>query len=226
MTTVSIHAPSYLPWPIFFDKVTNCDIFVFLDDIQYKKNEYQNRNRLRTKEDPIHITIPVKSSITDKINEVRIDNSKNWKEKHKKTIEINYKKYPYFNSYWDDLEKIYEKNYDLLIDINLETINFLLKKLKINTKTIFSSELGIRKKGSDRLLEICKSLNAKTYFSGRYGTNFIKEKDFTDNKIQIKFQEYNLCKYQQKYKPFIPDLSTLDVLFNNGEQSKKIIKSN
>ena len=224
LVTVSIHQPSYLPWPLFFDKFLNCDVFVFLDDVQYEKNGWQNRNLIRTKERPIHLTIPVHSSTKTNLNKIKIDNSKNWKEKHIKSFLINYSNYPFFKLYWNELKKIYEKDYDLLYDINIKIIQFILKKINIKTKSITSSELNIHKQGSDKILEICKILNAEIYFSGRFGINYLKKEEFVKNNIEIKFQKSHLFKYPQKYNPFIENLSTIDLLFNMGPKALSTFK--
>ena len=225
MTIVSIHQPCYLPWPIFFDKILNCDIFVLQDDVQYGKNRWHNRNVLRTKEDKIHLTIPTTAKLGTKINEVKIDNNQKWKQKHQRTIEINYSRHPYFDQYWKELEKIYERDYELLIDINLEIIQFFVNKLNIKRKLVLSSEFGINKCGSDKILELCKMLDADTYFSGRFGKEFLKPKDFQDDDIDVVFQKFRVFNYNQVYEPFIENLSTLDMLFNCGNKSIEILKN-
>lgn len=221
---VSIHQPGYLPWFGFFHKMMYCDIFVFLDDVQYEKNGWQNRNKIRTSDGFSWLTVPVKANFGTLINEVKIDNSQNWMKKHKKTIELNYSKGKFFNKYWPLIEPIYDKKFDLLIDLNMELIRTLMKLLKINTKTVFSSELNTTAQGSDRILEICKSLHSDIYISGALGTNYLELNDFQKQKISVKFQNVHYPIFKQCYEPFIPNMSILDLLFNEGDNTSKIIK--
>ena len=83
---VTIHQPNFIPWLGFFNKVINCDIFVILDDVEFSKDSFINRNKIRTSEGWMWLTIPVKMKLGEKINEVIVDNSKRWYEKHKKSI--------------------------------------------------------------------------------------------------------------------------------------------
>ena len=128
MTIVSIHQPTYLPWLGFFNKIISSEKFVFLDDVQYEKNGYQNRNKIRTHEGDIWLTVPVKTKSTTLLKNVEIDYSFDWIKKHTKSIELNYSKTRFFNNYWDELKKIYNKKHYNLITLNIDIINFLINK--------------------------------------------------------------------------------------------------
>ena len=158
MTLISIHQPVYLPWLGFFKKILESEIFVILDDVQYEKNGWHNRNKIKTKDGDMWLTVPVHAKNNIKLNQILIDNNSIWFKKHSKSIFINYKKANFFQQFWNDFELIYEKKFDRLIDLNLEIINLFLKKLDIKTRIVFSSELNILKSGSNRILEICKQL--------------------------------------------------------------------
>lgn len=225
MTTISIHQPGYHPWLGFFKKIMSCDLFVFLDDVQYEKNGWHNRNKIKTSYTDMWLTVPVKSSYGTNLNEIKIDNSNNWIQKHKKSIQLNYAKTPYFQKFWEFFDLIYEKKYELLIDVNIDVINSILKILKINTKTIFSSDLNISQTKSDRILEICKTLGADKYLSGSLGKGYLKSEDFSKSKIEILFQNFNHPIYTQIYPPFLPNMATIDLIFNEGEKSKEILNS-
>jgi hypothetical protein len=223
MKTISIHQPSYLPWLSYFKKMMDSDIFVFLDDVQYEKNGWQNRNKIRTNNGSVWLTVPVTSQFGTKLNEIKIDKTSNWLEKHKKSLLINYSKSKYFKDIWQDLEPIYEQDYELLIQINMKIIEFIMKKLQIQTKTIFSSELNIKETGSNRILNICKKLNADVYLSGKGlpGNKYLIPEDFLHNNILIKYLDFQHPTYHQLYEPFLPNLSTIDLLFNAGCNSSK-----
>jgi hypothetical protein len=202
MTIVSIHQPTYLPWLGFFNKIISSEKFVFLDDVQYEKNGYQNRNKIRTHEGDIWLTVPVKTKSTTLLKNVEIDYSFDWIKKHTKSIELNYSKTRFFNNYWDELKKIYNKKHYNLITLNIDIINFLINKLNIKTEIIFSSNLKIYEKGSDRILKICKELNADTYISGIGGKAYLN----------------------QIFEPFHSNMAVIDLLFNEGDNAEKIIK--
>src|SRR5690242_13035183 len=131
---VSIHQPGYIPWLGFFKKILDSDVFVFLDDVQYEKNWVQNRNKIRTSDGQMWLTIPIRSSFATLLKEVKIDNTSNWIEKHRKSIQINYSKAKYFKEFSSLLMPIYEKNFDKLVDINIKIIELLINKLEIKTK--------------------------------------------------------------------------------------------
>jgi hypothetical protein len=225
MTIVSIHQPGYLPWLGFFKKILSSDIFVFLDDAQYVHRQWHNRNMIRTSQGSIWLSVPVNARSDSNINEVKIDYGTNWPLTHKKSIKFNYSKARHFEKYWGLIEEFYAKKFDLLLDLNMEIIRYIIKELGITTKTIFSSELKIKEKGSDRNLSICKALGADTYLSGTLGVNYLKVDDFTKNNISIQFQNFQHPVYGQCYDPFIPNMATIDLLFNEGENSIEILRN-
>lgn len=224
MTTISIHQPVYLPWLGFIEKVTSSEKFVFLDDVQFEKNGFQNRNKIRTYDGEMWLTVPVKVKSQTLLKDVKINYSVDWINKHKKSIIQNYKKAEFFDNYWLELEKIYDEKYEYLVELNIEIIKFLFNKLKIKTKTLFSSELDISDKGSNRILEICKNLNADRYISGISGKKYLLIDDFERQKIKLEFQNFQHPTYEQVFDPFYPNMAMIDLLFNEGDNALKIIK--
>jgi hypothetical protein len=224
MTIISIHQPVYLPWLGFLDKIISSDKFVFLDDVQYEKNGFQNRNKIRTHEGNMWLTVPVKTKSTTMLKNVEIDYSFDWIKKHTKSIILNYSKTSFFDNYWPELEQIYNKKHHYLFDLNMDIIKFLMNKLNLKTSFIFSSELKISEQGSDKILKICKELNADTYISGIGGKTYLNEENFIKNKINIKFQNFTHPIYEQIFKPFNLNMSAIDLLFNEGDDAEMIIK--
>ena len=141
MKVVAIHQPEYLPWLGFFKKMMNVELFVFLDDVQFRKKGWQNRNRIRINDGTTLLSIPVHTHSYPKINEVTIDNEKNWSMRHKKSILYNYARAPYFGEIKDFIESIFEKKFQYLVDLNTEIIKFVMNELEIKSKIVFSSEL-------------------------------------------------------------------------------------
>ena len=224
MTTISIHQPVYLPWLGFIEKVISSEKFVFLDDVQFEKNGFQNRNKIRTYDGEMWLTVPVKVKSQTLLKDVKINYSVDWINKHKKSIIQNYKKAEFFDNYWLELEKIYDEKNEYLVELNIEIIKFLFNKLKIKTKTLFSSELHISDKGSNRILEICKILNADRYISGISGKKYLLIDDFERQKIKLEFQNFQHPTYEQVFDPFYPNMAMIDLLFNEGDNALKIIK--
>lgn len=222
---VSIHQPGYLPWAGFFKKIESSDFFVFLIDAQYKKNDWQNRNKIRTSEGTMWLTVPVKSNFGTTLMNTKIDYTSDWVKKHKKSIEIHYSKAKYFEKYWNYFESIFDSKPENLLELNMKFINKIMDILELDTKTILSTELKTSTTGSERILEICKKLGANTYISGLFGKDYLILEDFEENSIQVKFQNFKIQPYRQCYEPSIDTVSVIDLIFNEGPNSGLILKN-
>ncbi len=223
------HQSHYLPGMRFFAKVMSCDKFIIVDHVQFVKKEWQNRNKIKTKDGPMWLTVPVlvKGKYNQSINEVEIDNKPNWQKTHWRSIEINYNKAPYFDSYKNFFESIYKKKWNKLVDLNWEIINFLLKELKISKEIILSSSLNLASKSTDLLVELCKKLNADTYLSGEQAKTYIDLSKFKNKNLNHIFMKFNYPIYQQQFDEFIPNLSIIDALFNCGsEETIRLLEVN
>ncbi len=222
---ISIHQPGYLPWLGFFKKIMHSDILVYLDDVKYVKRDWFNRNKIRTYKGSVWLSVPVQSKSGKNLNEIKIDNTKNWNSTHKKSIKYNYSRSTYLDKYWDFFDELYDRKFDYLIDLNIEVIRYLMRNLEINTTTIFSSELDISASKSDRILDICKTLGATNYLSGSGGRDYLNVNDFEKNNIVVEFQDFKHPVYRQCYEPFISNISAIDLLFNEGKNSTKILRN-
>ena len=227
MKVVAIHQPEYLPWLGFFKKMMNVELFVFLDDVQFRKKGWQNRNRIRINDGTTLLSIPVHTHSYPKINEVTIDNEKNWSIRHKKSILYNYARAPYFDEIKDFIESIFEKKFQYLVDLNTEIIKFIMNELEIKSKIVFSSELEISKKGSDRVLDICKAVGADHYITGTFwAESNLRVEEFKKSNIDVEFQKFQHPTYKQIHGEFIPEMSIIDLLFNEGrKEAKKILQN-
>jgi len=227
---LSVHQPQYLPWLGFFDKIVKSDCFVFLDTVQYKAREFQNRNKIRTPQGWQWLTVPVlsKGKSRQKICEVMIDNSFPWQKKHWRALNIYYHQAPYFKDYADFFESIYKKNWERLIDLNVEIIKYLLSVLEIKTPVYFESEIGTDLTGTDRIIQICKKKNADVYLSGIGAKAYLEEEKFNQTGIKLIYQNFIHPKYRQCFckdeDSFIPYLSIIDLIFNEGKNSINILK--
>ena len=223
MTIVMIRQPGYLPYVGFFKKIQVSNIFVYLDDVQYSIGSGDNRNKIKTPNGTTYLTVPLAKPFGKPVNEVEIDNTTDWKNKHKNLIREYYSDTPFFDDYWNSIELILDKEWKKLIDLNLEFIEYFKKILNLETKCIHSSTLNIDSTKSQRLLDICKKLNATTYISGEIGKDYLDEKIFHESGIKIIYEKFQHPIYRQHYEGFTPYLSILDLLFNEGKNSRTIL---
>lgn len=221
---VSIHQPQYMPWIGYIDKIDRSDVFILLDNVQYKKNEWQNRNRIKTAQGWQWITVPVLYSFPEKINEVRINNRVDWRRKHLVAIETNYRRAPYFSKYFPYLEDIYRKEWERLVDINITLIKTLVDLFGIRKKILIASEFKTRDEPDGRLIDLCKAVGANTYLSGKDGPKYMDMDAFEKAGINVIIQDFKHPVYPQLYGKFEPNLSSIDLLFNCGEEGIEIIR--
>lgn len=222
---VAVHQPQYLPWLGYFDKIDRADIFCFLDNVQYKKNEWQNRNRIKTANGWQWVTTPVLYQFPQKINEVKINSRVNWKRKHFQSLLTNYRKAPFFNEYIDFFEQLYSKNWERLADLNVYLILNILQMLNLEPKsTVRASDLQLSDDPSDRLIDICNTLGADSYLSGQDGIKYMNTERFRLRGIKIIMQDFKHPVYPQLFGEFQSHLSIVDLLFNCGPQSIQKIR--
>ena len=221
---LSVHQPQYMPWLGFFHKIDQANLFVLLDNVQFKKNEWQNRNRIKTARGWQWITVPVLFKFPQKISEVRINNKVNWSRKHLNSLISNYSRAPYFFQCRDFFENTYRKKWESIVDISIYLIRYLSNTLGIKTKMIKASQLSLYEDPNERLIGFCKELGADTYLSGEGGRGYLDIDKFRDAGIKVVFQNFQHPVYRQLYDKFQPNMSVVDLLFNSGEKSLAIIR--
>ncbi|MCZ7401451.1 MAG: WbqC family protein [Candidatus Methanoperedens sp.] len=226
----TILQPTYLPWMGYFEMIDSSDIYLVFDHVQFVKKSWQQRNQIKTPNGVIWLTIPVeRGSRETRICDVKISyDNENSLEKHWKTITFAYQKAPYFKDYRDVFDNIYSKKYTLLRDLNVDIIRAVCDILGIKTKIIFSSEINLNEENmgkEEKIINLCKRAGIKHLYDAKGAQDFLDESLFQKDGISITFQEFNHPIYEQLYGDFIPYLSVLDLLFNEGENSLAIIKS-
>ena len=222
---VSIHQPNYLPYPGFFHKVNHSDVLIVQDVTKFDER-FSNRNRIISSTEWTWLTVPIKKNHKDfLIKDVQIFNDLKWNRIHKKKIESAYNKSDFFNKYKTDLNSILEQKWEMLLELNMTLMKKIFDWLEIKTKIIYESELGVSGKATDRLINICKSLNADIYLSGDMGHDYLNEELFKQNEIELQYQNYKPKHYNQILsKEFIPNLSIIDMLSNIGhDEVRKIL---
>jgi hypothetical protein len=228
MKTIAIMQPTYLPWLGYFDLIDQVDDFVLLDDVEFSRQSWQQRNRIKTAQGEQWLTMPVlwRGKSDQKICAVMINLEAKGKEKHLKTIMQAYAKAPFLKRYIEELSEIMIKPYPLLVELNIALIYWFCQKLGITTNLILSSKINAEGKKVERLINICKYLGATKYLSPPGSKVYIDENDhFPENGIELQYQNYQHPVYKQLYRVFLPFMSTLDLLFNEGTNSLSIIRS-
>jgi len=225
----AIHQPQTFPWLGYIAKIIQSDVFVILDNVQFKKNEWQNRNRIKIAAGTQWLTVPVIHKFGQLINDVKINNTSNWQHKHIQALKTNYGKANYYSDLMPEIEHLYNKDWQNLAEFNIAGIKWILKKLVITTPIVVASEINELKNNTDtspddRLILITKLMQAGTYLSGAGGHDYLKTDLFPENKLQLIFQIFEHPKYQQLHGDFISHLSVLDLLFNEGPNAHSIIE--
>ena len=224
---VSVHQPQYLPWLGYFDKIDKADAFVLLDNVQFKKNEWQNRNKIKTAAGGQWLTVPVTYRFPQLINEVEINNRERWQHKQQQALISNYKKAPH----WDALEPfftdLFQSQWQTISQLNIHVIKTLVKILGIKTHLHIASEMGNFPEDPDeRLIAITKYFGADTYLAGSGGRDYMDMDKYDRNSIKVLFQDYRHPVYDQLFGDFLPYMSVIDLIFNNGDDSLRILRGN
>ncbi|OGS08657.1 MAG: hypothetical protein A2270_02250 [Elusimicrobia bacterium RIFOXYA12_FULL_51_18] len=221
----AIHQLQYWPGLRFFAKMRAADVFICLDDVQYEKREFQNRNKIRTKDGWQYLTVPVmvKGRFSQIISAVEINSTREWREEHFRAIKINYVHARYFKEYLPALEAVYSKKYVLLGELALATIIFLKDALGIKTPIRLSSEFKVVSSATRRLVDLCEAAGAEEYYSGSGAREYLDEKLFAESAIRLSWQTFKAIPYPQVYEGFEPNMSALDLLLNCGPESVKYL---
>jgi hypothetical protein len=216
--------PGYLPWLGFFDQLIRSDVFVYYDDVQFDKNGWRNRNRIKSPAGPHWLTVPVRiTSLSQQILETKIDNRQPWARKHIGTIKQFYAQSPHLRRYLPELEELLTQRWENLVDLDIAVIKTLCDWLGIKRRMLRSSELGITGERSERLLQICRHVGTRRYLSGTAAQGYLNVELFAQNGIEVEWQNYQHPVYPQQHGEFVPYLSVLDLLLNCGDESASII---
>ena len=222
---LAAHQPQFAPWLGYFDKVARADAFVLLDNVQFKKNEWQNRNRIKGSGGPQWLTVPVAGDFGRKIAELDIASRQNWPERHLKTLRTCYGRAPHFDATFSRYEAVACRPWKKLADLNIELLHDLLAQIGLERKILLASELGpLSDDRDERLIALCRTLGAETYLAGAGGREYMQLERYRAAGIEVKFQDYRHPSYPQLFGEFAPNLSVLDLLFNCGHRSMEIIR--
>lgn len=225
MTKIAISQPTYLPWLGFIQQIANVDYFVFLDNVQFERQSWQSRNRIKDYTDQVlWLSLPVKNHALDTpIAEIEIANQKvNWQRKHLNSISTCLAKTPHLKSVLNLLDSIYQQQYIKLADLNIALISALCEVLAIKTKLIRASDLDVSGAKTDLLLQIIQKFNANRYIANQGSRTYLEAEQarFEALGIELSYQKWQHPIYPQKGKCFISHLAWPDAISYLGFDTK------
>jgi len=227
MKKIAILQSNYIPWKGYFDIIGSVDEFVLYDDMQYTKNDWRNRNKIKTQNGLQWLSIPVRQeSLHQKINETKIIDPK-WNINHWRSIAQSYAKAPHFKAYKDQFEALYmSATMETISEINRHFIDAICAMLEIKTVIRDSREFVLADGKSERLLALNQDLGATTYLSGPAAKDYLDESIFIAAGMKVEWMDYSgYSEYHQLFPPFEHGVSVIDLIFNEGENAKNFLKS-
>jgi hypothetical protein len=224
--TVSINQPAYLPWLGYFERIARSDLHIVLDHVQFEKNSFTNRNKVRTKEGSTWLTVPL--ATTGRFGDLPIRSlefaaNDSWSKKHWATLRMNYARAPYFDAYAPAYERLYAHPWSGFMPMVRAFLEQHLRDLGIATPLMFSSEMKVHGAKSELVLNLCRRVAADRYLSGAMGRVYLDETSFTAAGISVAYQAYCHPTYAQCQPGFVSAMGVLDLLFNHGPASRGIL---
>ncbi|MBN2569182.1 MAG: WbqC family protein [Deltaproteobacteria bacterium] len=226
---LTAHQPVYLPWLGLFHKISLAHAFVSFNQVQYLQKDWNNRNKIKTAQGDIWLTVPVLAAgHREKIlTDIEINNSLPWQRKHWKSILLNYKKAPFFEEYVSFFEDVYlKKEWQYLVDLNDYMLRWFLKTLGIDVEFVDARDKDFQGSKNALVLDMCVKMGAEKYIFGILGKDYADRIPFEKKGIKIYFQDYKHPTYPQLHGEFISHLSVIDLLFNCGPDSRRILTEN
>ena len=228
MKTLAVCQSNYIPWKGYFDLINSADEFVIYDDVQYTRRDWRNRNKIKTCNGSLWLSIPVdvKGKYFQDIKDTRISDL-GWNISHWKTIRHAYGKAPYFQAYKDRLEELYlTATHDRLSDVNRHFIDGICGLLNIQTPLRWSMEYTLPDDPNERLVRLCKDTGATHYLSGPAAKTYLDERMFAEAGIAVEWMDYSgYPEYRQIHPPFEHQVSIIDLIMNLGPDSRQFMKS-
>jgi hypothetical protein len=226
VTALAIHQPHYLPWLGYLAKWAAADVFVFLDTVQYEKNGWQNRNRIKTPDGPRWLTVPVHARLGTPIGAVTVDDGQRWRSRHLAAIEHAYGAAPYLARHHEALARLYATTWTHLAPLATASAEWLARAVGVGTPARCASALGVTAtEPTERLIALCTAVGADTYLAGRDGARYMDTARFAAAGIRVLYQDYAHPVYAQLYGEFVPNCSALDLLLTHGDDALGILQS-
>jgi hypothetical protein len=222
---IAIHQPQYLPWLGYVDKLDSADVFIILDTVQFKKHEWQNRNRIRTRDGWQWLTVPIIDRFPERIDRVEINPHTDWQRKHCQALRLHYGGTPFWDPVGTDLVALLQQPWARLNDLNVAVLELLCRHLGVRTRLCLASTLQAREEPTDRLIDLCRAVGGTVYLAGQTGPAYMDLGRFAQAEIAVQVQAYQHPQYPQRYQPFVSHLAVVDLLFQCGPESLRILQS-
>jgi hypothetical protein len=226
--TIAIVQSNYIPWRGYFDLINSVDEFILYDDAQFTKRDWRNRNLIKSPGGMIWLTIPVqvKGRYFQTIKDTIVADD-NWGRSHWISIAHNYAKASYFSDYKDGFQDLYLASQDkFLSQINYRFIKTICRMLGIDTTISWSMDYDLAGDRNERLVDLCKQTGATEYLSGPTARSYLDEGLFEQEGISVAYMNYSgYLDYAQLYPPFEPQVSVIDLIFNEGPHATRYMKS-
>jgi len=208
---VAMHQSQYLPWPPYFRKMAQADVFVLMDSVQYQKNGVQNRNMIHSANGPLWLTIPIGGTLDQDIcNKIPVDNR--WRNKHIQSIRSSYAKTRFFSLYFDAVADLIQKSGPDLHSINMALILYFRDILGINNELKLLSELSVQSKKNQLVVDSCTAVGADFYLSGSGALEYMDMTSFQNAGVRVGILNNDIPQYIQYHQPAVSGLSILDWL--------------
>jgi len=223
---LSTYQPFFAPFPLFFMKAHLSSVMVILDDVQFpQRTTWLTRNRFKNDQGILWLSIPVwrKGLGLQTIKDVRICSEGNWGRKHLASLKTSYANAPYLSEHFDFVRDVFSGRFEYLLDLNMSIIEYLKKRLMINTPIILQSHLGIKAKGSQLLIEICRKMGSRDYVAQASANKYLNQELFSSAGISLHFFTPRPPIYPQLWGDFVFNLSAFDLLFNCGPKSHEVL---
>jgi hypothetical protein len=223
---ISANQPYFCPFPGFFYKALLADVLIILDEVQFPHGTtWISRNRFKNDQGPLWMTIPVRKRGLglQNISRVKICYDGRWPRKHLESLKTAYGNAPYLRDHLSFIEEMFSWRFEKLIDLNLAIISYLMTCLQIDTKLVLLSELGVKARATQLLIEICKAMGGSTFLAQSQAQKYLDTNLFQENGIELRFFRYISPVYPQLWGDFLANLATFDLVFNCGPKAPDIL---
>ncbi len=224
---VSIMQPAYLPWLGYFHRLSLSDVHIILDSVPASKGDYFNRNRIRTANGWIWLTVPMHGNndrMTQPIFELKANPLQRWAHKHWRSIENSYGRSPYFERYAPAIADVLSNPPESIEELCTRLLPVLLNAFDIHPQFVYSRDLDVAATKSDLVLQLCRRTEADTYVSGPFGRDYLDLAAFARERIAVRFHDYRHPSYTQAFAGFEPYMAAIDLLFNHGPRSREVLE--
>ena len=229
--TVVIHQPDFIPYLGFFHRFLHADLYIALDHVQFvngSSKAWTHRDKIKTLQGEKWLTISTKKAPRNTpINKIKLSSEKNWREENRHALEVNYRDAPFYKEILPEIESLYSESYDHLSEFNLKSIEILMNLLDVRIPWVLSSSMQPEGKKNELLVNLLKKNGATHYLSGIGAKAYLDEDLLNDVGIEVIWQKFIHPVYPQLFGEFVPNLSSMDMLFNCGiKQSRLLLKGN